>query len=488
MSTREGQHPARVSAAAATFGKAQLDATLARLRREVRGEVHTDALSRAIYATDASNYRMVPLGVLIPRGRADVEAAVAIAAEHGIPLLPRGAGTSLAGNTVGAALVIDFTKHMHRVLDLDPSSRRVRVEPGVVVGRLNRALAAHGLVFGPDPATKDRAVLGGMIGNNSCGAHSLAYGKTVDHVEGLVAVLADGSLIESGRGGRIGGGGRARAIAAELERVGAEVAPLVRARYPQIPRRVSGLNLDEIVPGTEFNLPGLLTGSEGTLAVTLEATLALNQRPRHTALALLSFSDVPEALDAVPELVDRHRPAALELIDRTLIESARARPRFHHALRLFDATAGGTLLVEAAGDSAAEVGERARAIGREKLPGLIAATVLVDHEEQEEAWALRESALGLLWNVRGEAKPVAGVEDTAVPPRRSRRLRALLPRDPPPARHRGQLLRPRWRWLLAHSCVARSEGGRGSEEPAPAHRGGERPRPRAWRIALGRAR
>jgi FAD/FMN-containing dehydrogenase/Fe-S oxidoreductase len=419
MAVREQHKEARtdpVLREANAAARAALVAALPKLSRALAGEVRADALARAIYATDASNNRMVPLGVVVPRTRADVEAAVAIAAEHKIPLLPRGGGTSLAGNTVGAALVVDFSKYMHRILDVDPAGRRVRVEPGVIVGRLNRALAAHGLLFGPDPATKDRAALGGMIGNNSCGAHSLAYGKTVDHVERVVALLADGSLIEAARSGEVGGSERARGIAAALRMLAAEVGDLVRARYPQIPRRVSGFNLDELLSEHGANVAGLLTGSEGTLAVTLEATLALSPRPRHRALTLLFFDDVPEALDQVPELVQRHAPAALELVDRTLITRAEVRPRFHRALRLFDAAAGGTILVEAAGESAAEVAERARAIGRERFPGLRATAVLIDHEEQEEAWALRESALGLLWNVRGAAKPTAGVEDTAVPP------------------------------------------------------------------------
>ncbi len=404
--------------AARTAGKAELEPAIARLKRAVRGEVRTDAVSRALYSTDASNYRMVPVGVVLPASRADVEATVAIAAEHAIPLLPRGGGTSLAGNTVGAALVIDFSKHMHRVLDLDPAARRVRVEPGVIVGRLNRTLAAHGLLFGPDPATKDRATIGGMIGNNSCGAHSLAFGKTVDHVERVVALLADGSLLEADRSGGIGGSERARAIASELARIAADCTELVRARYPQIPRRVSGLNLDELLPERNRNVAGLLTGSEGTLAIILEATLGLNQRPPHRALALLFFDDVPEALDAVPEIVARHTPQALELVDRTLLARAEARPRFQHALRLFAAGAGGTLLVEAAGESATEVRERARAIAAGTYPGLRTTAVLTAHADQEAAWALRESALGLLWNMRGEARPTAGVEDTAVPPGR----------------------------------------------------------------------
>ena len=421
-----------------------------KLERAVRGEVRFDGLSRALYATDASNHRIVPLGVVLPRHREDVEAAVRIAAEHGIPLLPRGGGTSLAGNTVGAALVLDFTKYMNRVLDFDPDSRRVRVEPGVVAGRLNRLVAGHGLVFGPDPATQDRAAIGGMIGNNSCGAHSLAYGKTVDHVENLVALLADGATLMAGRENSIGSGkrtsgsgertsgsgDRASALVTYLHTLAAEAAELVRARYPRIPRRVSGYNLDELLPENGFNLAGLLTGSEGTLAVTVEATLRLNRRPPHRALALLAFDDVPEATDAVVELVDRHAPSALELIDRTLIERAGAVPRFRPALRLFDREAGATLLLEVAGEEMGEVRQRLKAVERSSLAGLRRTIALPGEKEQEEAWALRESALGLLWHVTGDAKPVAGVEDAAVPPARLgeyvREFRDLLRRHRTP--------------------------------------------------------
>jgi FAD/FMN-containing dehydrogenase/Fe-S oxidoreductase len=424
-------------------GAAALAEAGRKLSRAVRGEVRFDGLSRSLYATDASNYRIIPLGVVLPRDRDDVEATVRIAAEHGIPLLPRGGGTSLAGNAVGAALVLDFTKHMNRVLDFDPGSRRVRVEPGVIAGRLNRMVAGHGLVFGPDPATKDRAAIGGMIGNNSCGAHSLAYGKTVDHVESLVLLLADGETLVAARDGSASAGRgisasseRLRALVNQLQAIAAENAELVRARYPRIPRRISGYNLDELLPENGFNLAGLLTGSEGTLAMTLEATLRLNRLPPHRAIALLAFDDVPEALDAVAELVDRHGPSALELLDRTLIERAGALPHFRAAIRHFDRKAGGTLLLEVAGEEMGEVRERLKAVERTSLPGLRGTLALAGEEEQEEAWALRESALGVLWQGTGDAKPVAGVEDTAVPPavlgRYVRELLALLRRHRTP--------------------------------------------------------
>ena len=268
------------------------------LSRALAGDVRWDPLTRALYATDASNYRLPPLAVVSPRDRDQVVAAVAIAAEHDLPILPRGAGTSMAGNAVGAAIVLDFTRHMDRVLAVDPEARLVRVEPGVVAGRLNRSLAAQGLHFGPDPATLDRCTLGGMIGNNSCGAHSLAYGKTVHHLERITALLADGTVLEADRDGPCGasaGSERAQGLARTLRGVAKAAAGEVEARYPRIPRRVSGYNLDEILPGRTLNLPGLLCGSEGTLGVTLEATLRLVDRPRAKALALLAFEDVPEA-------------------------------------------------------------------------------------------------------------------------------------------------------------------------------------------------
>jgi FAD/FMN-containing dehydrogenase/Fe-S oxidoreductase len=391
------------------------------LARALGKDVRWDPLTRALYATDASNYRIPPLAVVTPRDRDQVSAAVAVAAKHDLPILARGAGTSMAGNAVGAAIILDFTRHLDRILDLDPASRLVRVEPGVVAGRLNRSLAAHRLHFGPDPATLDRCTLGGMIGNNSCGAHSLAYGKTVHHLERMTVLLADGTRLEVDRDGPCGteaASERVQSLARTLRAIGKAAAGEVRARYPRIPRRVSGYNLDEILPERSLNLAGLLCGSEGTLGVTLEATVRLVERPRAKALALLAFTDVPEALDAVPELTARHQPSAIELVDRTLVTRAAAVPRFHATRRLFDGGAGATLLVEVSGEAESDVRERIAAVGRERLPGLASARVIVEPAMQEEAWALRESALGLLWQGRGAAKPIAGVEDTAVAPQR----------------------------------------------------------------------
>jgi FAD/FMN-containing dehydrogenase/Fe-S oxidoreductase len=406
---------------AARLGAARLGDARTALERAAPGEVRFDAVSRALYATDASNYRIAPLAVVTPRDGEQTAAVVAVAREHGLPLLPRGAGTSMAGNAVGAAIVLDFTRHMDRVLDLDLGARLARVEPGVVAGRLNRALAPHGLLFGPDPVTLDRCTVGGMVGNNSCGAHSLAYGKTVHHLERISVLLADGTRLDGDRDGPTGESGtseRVRELTRSLRAIAGGVAAEVRARYPRIPRRVSGYNLDEILPDRTLNLPGLLCGSEGTLGVTLETTLRLVERQPERALALLAFDDVPEALDAVPELIARHRLSALEIMDRTLTDGAAGDPRFQAARRLFEGGAGATLMIEVDGDDKASVGERIAAVGRERLRGMSSARVLIEDAAQQEAWGFRESTLGLLWHRRGLAKPIAGVEDTAVPPAR----------------------------------------------------------------------
>src|SRR5271170_2384467 len=256
------------------------------LRRVIEGEVRFDPGSRALYAVDASTYRLVPLGVVIPRHEGDVAAAIALARENRVPILPRGAGTSLAGQACNTALVLDFSKYMAAIGEIDPERRLVTVEPGVVQAQLNAALVHHDLFFAPDPATRDRCNIGGMIGNNSCGAHSVAYGKTVDNVEALDVMLYDGTRLKLGAlsddhaDAAISAGGRLRGLRDRS-------ADMIRNRYPQIPRRVSGYNLDQLLPENGFNLARAIVGSEGTLAVTLNATLRAVPKPKHLMLAVL---------------------------------------------------------------------------------------------------------------------------------------------------------------------------------------------------------
>ena len=284
-----------------------LDSLKLELARRIEGEVRFDPGTRAAYATDASNYRQAPVGVVIPRHEGDVIAALAIARENSMPILARGGGTSLAGQACNAAIVLDFSKYMNRVIKIDPGARTALVEPGVVQSHLNAALAPHGLFFAPDPSTKDRCTVGGMIGNNSCGAHSAAYGKTVDNVEAMEVVLYDGTrlsltgpMTDAEIGAAIARGGREGELYSAVRDLRDRSADSVRANFPKLPRRVSGYNLDELMPERGFNLARAIVGSEGTLAAVVRATIRAVPRPREVGLAVLGFDDVFIAADQMP--------------------------------------------------------------------------------------------------------------------------------------------------------------------------------------------
>jgi len=256
-----------------------------RLRQKIRGEVRFDPASKALYATDASNYRHIPIGLVIPLDEADVIATVELCRAFNAPLLSRGAGTSLAGQGCNAAVILDFSKYMNKMGPVDPVTRTVRVQPGIVLDRVREAAEDFALTYAPDPATHSRCTLGGMIGNNSCGVHALMGGKTVDNTHSLDLLLYDGTRMTVGATtedeltAHIAAGGRTGEIYAELKRIRDAYADLVRARFPNIPRRVSGFNLDELLPENGFNVARALVGSEGTCAVILGATLNLVQSP-----------------------------------------------------------------------------------------------------------------------------------------------------------------------------------------------------------------
>src|SRR4051812_34914627 len=267
------------------------------LRRKIEGEVRFDAGSRALYATDASNYRQVPIGVVIPRTIGDVIETVASCRTHGAPVLSRGGGTSLCGQSCNVAVLIDFSKYMNHVLEIDPAQRIARVEPGVVLDDLRGAANAHGLTFAPDPATHTHNTVGGMIGNNSCGPHSVMGGMTVDNVIELDVLTYDGLRLTVGATSDAQydllqqGGGRAAAIYRDLRGLGERYGDLIRRRYPQIPRRVSGYNLPALVGEQGFDVAKALVGSEGTCVVILEARLRLVENPPHRALLVLGYPD-----------------------------------------------------------------------------------------------------------------------------------------------------------------------------------------------------
>ncbi len=296
------------------------EALEARLRTTVRGEVRFDPTSRALYATDASNYRQVPIGLVLPRDTDDVLATIAACREFGAPVLSRGGGTSVAGQCCNVAVVLDFSKYMRGIVALDPEARRARVEPGIVLDALRDAAEEHELTFAPDPATHSRCTLGGMIGNNSCGVHALMGGKTVDNIEALDILLYDGTRMTVGTTSEaelaaiIAEGGRRGEIYAGLKRLRDTYATLVRERFPDIPRRVSGYNLDELLPENGFHVARALVGSEGTCVTILEATCELKPSPQYRRLIALGFSDAFIAADHVPVVLE-HKPIGLEGFD-----------------------------------------------------------------------------------------------------------------------------------------------------------------------------
>ncbi|MGH9438551.1 MAG: FAD-binding oxidoreductase, partial [Terriglobia bacterium] len=298
------------------------------LKKTLRGEVRFDRGSRALYATDGSNYRQIPIGVVVPRDAEDAIAAMACCRKYGAPVLARGGGTSLAGQSCNVAVVFDFTKYMNQILEIDPEQRFARVQPGVVLDTLRNRAETHRLTFAPDPSTHSRCTIGGMIGNNSCGTHSLLGGKTVDNAEELRILLYDGTLMTVGATSDkefesiVDQGGRRGEIYARLRAIRDQYEELVRARFPQIPRRVSGYNLDELLPERGFHVGRALVGTEGTCAMVLEAKVKLIHSPHHRVLVGLGYPDAFLAADHVPEILE-FKPIGLEGFEGSIIDGLR---------------------------------------------------------------------------------------------------------------------------------------------------------------------
>lgn len=409
-----------------------------RLRETVTGEVRFDAGSRALYATDSSNYRQVPIGVVFPRDVDDVVATVAACREFGAPVLPRGAGTSLAGQCCNVAVVLDCSKHLNQIVSVDPSARQARVQPGIVLDRLRERAEEHGLTFAPDPATHRWCTVGGMIGNNSCGVHSVMAGKTDENIDALDILTYDGVRLHVGPTPPdeldriIAAGGRRGEIYGGLKAVRDQYGDLVRARFPKIPRRVSGYNLDFLLPEHGFNVARALVGSEGTCVTILEATTRLVPSPPCRSLLILGFTDVYAAADAVP-LVTAFGPIGLEGIDEMLVGHSRRKGLNLEGLALLP-EGGGWLYAEFGGDTAAEAEAKAERLmaALRTGPGAPSAVLFRDPVQTALVWAVRESALGATSFVPGEKKNWEGWEDAAVEPARLggylRDLRAMMAR------------------------------------------------------------
>jgi FAD/FMN-containing dehydrogenase len=475
------------------------------LDRAVEGEVSSDPATLATHSTDASNYRHLPLAVVAPRSARDVVAALRVCAERGVPVLPRGAATSIGGQATNTAVILDFTRHLSHVLEIDPDARTARVEPGVVLDVLRARAAEHGLTFGPDPSTHNRCTLGGMIGNNACGSHSVAWGKTSDNVRSLEIALRDGTRLEV-----------SRTSPEELERhcartdtVGELYRSLravrdtyladLRTGFPRLTRRVSGYNLDQLLPENGFEVAKALVGTEGTCATLLAATVDLAPAPAARALAVLGFPHSVAAAEAVPDLLDLPVLTA-EGIDEHLVTALGAwRPGAGAGLPPGRAW----LYLETGGNDPTEAEEVARRVaGRAKSVGA-SGLVVTDPARQRMLWRIHEEGAGLATRLADGSEAWSGWEDAAVPPERlaaylrdfetlldkarppGRRLRPLRRRVPArPHRlsvHRGRRApavprfhdrrrRPggRARWLVVRRARRRAGQGRAAAEDVPA--------------------
>jgi FAD/FMN-containing dehydrogenase/Fe-S oxidoreductase len=412
----------------------------ARLRRNVRGEVRFDAKARALYSTDASNYRQVPIGVVVPRDVSDVLETLELCRQFGAPVLARGGGTSLAGQCCNVAVVIDTSKYMNRVLEIDAGRRLARVEPGTILDDLRRAAEIQGLTFGPDPASHRQCTFGGMIGNDSCGVHSVMAAfegegaRTADNIAELDVVTYDGVRLRVGKTSEeelariIAQGGRRGQIYADLKALRDKYAQKIREKFPDIPRRVSGYNLPELLPEKGFHVARALVGTEGTCVTVLEATAQLIGNPGARSLLVLGFEDVFAAADCVPAILE-HRPIGLEGMDERLVRDMKA-----VGLQPPDSTllpeGNGWLLVEFGGASKPESDEKARRAAKTFAARAVDAKLYTEPRAIEQVWRVRESSIGATAHVPGRPLTWEGWEDSAVPPARLgcylRDLRRLL--------------------------------------------------------------
>ena len=389
------------------------------LQKTVKGEVRFDRGSRALYAADASNYRQVPVGLVIPRDEDDVIATVAACRKYDAPVLPRGAGTSLAGQCCNVAVVLDFTKYMNRILEIDAEARSARVQPGVVLDRLRERAELHHLTFGPDPSTHSRCTLGGMIGNNSCGTHSLLAGKTVDNVEELRVLLYDGTQLSVGPTSQeelravIAAGGRKGEIYSKLAAIRDEYGDLIRARYPKIPRRVSGYNLDQLLPENGFHVARSLVGSEGTCVTVLEAKLRLIQSPQHRTLLGVGYPDVFIAAERVPEILP-FGPIGLEGFEGSIVDGLRKKgtPNLEVLPQ-----GRGILLVEFGSDDPREADALAKRLSERLKQSPASPDVrLYTSAEAKWVWKIRESGARAAAAAPGAPPEWEGWDDAAVAP------------------------------------------------------------------------
>ena len=392
------------------------------LKARVRGQVSFDAFTRGVYSTDGSIYQVQPVAVFLPLDEADVKAAVETAAEYKVSILPRGGGTSLGGQVVGEAIVIDFSKTMNQILEVNVEQKWLRVQPGIVRDNLNAALARYGLHFAPDPATSSRATVGGMIGNNSSGTKSIIYGKTVDHVLETKVLLPDGEILEFKEltaeeyTREMVSKGRKAEILGRFRQIIEANREEIEARYPKVMRRVGGYNLDEFIHTDQWNLSKLIVGSEGTLATLLEARINLEPLPKHTALCVVQFASLRESIQAVAPIL-AHKPSAVEIFDKVVIELARKNLSIAPLCDFMEGNPEAILFVEFFGNSPEEAEDKVRTmIADIRGQGLgYAYPIQLTPEDQDRVWTVRKNGLGLMLGMKGNRRPIPFIEDACVP-------------------------------------------------------------------------
>jgi len=404
-----------------------MDDLIRDLQKRLAGEIRFDDLAKVLYSTDASIYEIEPLGVVIPRTADDVLATVEACGRHGAAILPRGAGTSLCGQSIGRAVILDLSKYLNRVLEVNVEERWARVQPGVVLDELNAELLPHGLWFAPDVSPSNRATLGGMIGNNSSGARSIVYGRTGEHVLEMSVVLPDAqriaarSLSDPDFGRILASETREGELCRTLHRLVTAHRNEISARYPKILRRVGGYGLDEFVNGKPFNLSRILVGSEGTLATTLDAKINLEPRPKPTQVALMvvHYRTMTDALESTAEILTTG-PTAIELADKYILDLTRTSLEYARQMTFVQGDPGALLFVEYYGETPQELTDKLdRLQARLTRQGIgTAFTRAVSPEEQQRIWKVRKAGMALLLGMIGDKKPIAGIEDTAVAPER----------------------------------------------------------------------
>ena len=473
------------------------DALRRDLETRLEGETRFDDVSRALYSTDASVYQIVPTGVVLVRSRADVLHAIACARRHGCSITVRGGGTSQAGQAIGEGLQLDTSKYFNRLLEVNVEERWARVEPGIVLDELNAALAPHGLRFAPDISTASRATVGGMISNNSSGARSVIYGKTIDHVLALDVALADGSVAQlrpldaqelasvtrsdtlEGAGYRV------------VQELAGALADEIDTRYPKILRRVGGYNLDAFLDTSNgCNLANLFVGSEGTLGVVLEARINLVPLPRAKAVLVIEFDDLLDALGETPAILSHH-PSAVEVMDRHILDHAKENPALDELRRaILQGDPGAVLCVEFYADDAEELPDRLEALERDLASRGVAAGTsrAIEPADQARVWHLRQSSLGLSMAMKGDAKSISFVEDTAVAPEKLRDFIERFLAIVDTSRDDGGRLRACVGRLSARAPRRQSQDRRRGASVRRDRQRDRRPRARVRRGPVGRAR